>query len=342
MIITEPPRRRFMGPLLALIAAIVMVGASFAIRQLVIEGDDDDSSSSTTDTPSSDELSIVCAVELADVCARLDVGITLEPAGTTAAKIAAGDELGYDAWVTFAPMTSTVEPEGRTPLILAARTDRAEVLTAHCGGTVTWTCIGEVAGEPWSAIGGEETWGDVKPAHADPVSSGVGRLVLGQAVASFLATEDFSLIDWQSNDAFPGWFQQLKQGVPASAFAVNADPFDAWLRQRLAGFDIVATTEAQAVTELATVAPDLRDRVALIYPAPVATADVVLAPLAGGDDPSALADDLRDALEAQNYRVDDAPPAGAPADAPELPATDGLPPAGVLEALIQLWEGIRA
>ncbi len=337
MIISEPPRRRFMGPLLALIAAIVMVGASVAIRQLVIEGDDDDT---TADAPSSDDLSIVCAVELAEVCARLDVGITLEPAGTTAAKIAAGDEVPYDAWVTFAPMTSTEEPAGRTPLILAARTDRAEVLTAHCGGTVTWTCIGEVAGEPWSAIGGEETWGAVKPAHADPVSSGLGRLVLGQAVASFLGTEDFSLIDWQSNDAFPGWFQQLKQGVPASAFAVNADPFAAWLRQRLAGFDVVATTEAQAVTALATVAPDLRDRVTLIYPAPVATADVVLAPLAGGG--GALADDLRDALEEQNYRVDDAPPDGAPADAPELPATDGLPPTGVLEALSQLWEGIRA
>ena len=69
----------------------------------------------------------------------------------------------------------------------------------------------------------------------------------------------------------------------------------------------------------------------------MATADVVLTPVAGGRDPSDLEPDLRDALADRGYRVEGA---DAPAGAPALGPTDGLPSAGALDALRGLWAGV--
>jgi hypothetical protein len=67
------------------------------------------------------------------------------------------------------------------------------------------------------------------------------------------------------------------------------------------------------------------------------SADVVLTPVAGGRDPSDLEPDLRDALADRGYRVEGA---DAPAGAPALGPTDGLPSAGALDALRGLWAGV--
>ena len=52
-------------------------------------------------------------------------------------------------------------------------------------------------------------------------------------------------------------------------------------------YDIVGTTEAEAGPRLARSARDRRDRVTLLYPAPVATADIVLRTDRGGRDTDA-------------------------------------------------------
>ena len=74
---------------------------------------------------------------------------------------------------------------------------------------MTWTCVGDRAGTPWSSFGGQETWGRVRPAHAEPETSAIGLLAVGQAVGDFVATDAIPVdrvtpIDWQSNDAFAG------------------------------------------------------------------------------------------------------------------------------------------
>ena len=81
----------------------------------------------------------------------------------------------------------------------------------------------------------------------------------------------------------------------------------------------------------------VRDSSTVLYPRPVATADVVLTPVAGGRNPSGLEDDLRDALADHGYRVDGST---APAGAPALGDTDGLPSAGALYAIRGLWAGV--
>src|SRR5262245_19937679 len=290
-----------------------MIGGSIVVRNAL---DDDDAAASNS--PPTEDLTIVCVEELEAVCADLDANVTVEPAGTTAARLASGEGEPFDAWVTFAPFATssdaTSDVVGSTRLGFAMRSDRAAVLSEYCGGGVTWRCVGEVADQPWAGIGGDDSWGTIKPAHPEPVGSGLGRLVLGSAVASFLGTEDYSRIDWEASDDFPGWFDRLERAVPSDAFEPGVDPYEKWLSRRLIGYDVVATTEAEAAG---------RDNVTVIYPAPVAAAQVAVLPGAGGGEPSDdLVDDVRDALSAHGYDT-------------ESTGTDGLPSAGVLEALTE-------
>ena len=354
------PRSPARGRITAVIVAIAMVGGALAIRELVF--DDDDGSSGGGG--STETLRVACVAELAEVCAELDANVTIANAGDTAAALigASGrDDPDLDAWITVAPWAQIVRdqrvaagneplleddlgPVARSPLVFVARTDRADVLAEACQGEVTWTCVGNRAGTQWSAFGGEETWGRVRPAHAEPETSAVGLLAVGQAVGDFVATDAVPVdrvtpIDWQSNDAFPGWFQQLEQSIPADAFTPGRDPFDTWLQTRGTAYDLVMTTEADARTKLADAAGAVRDSSTVLYPQPVATADVVLTPVAGGRNPSGLEDDLRDALADHGYRVDGST---APAGAPALGDTDGLPSAGALYAIPRPLGGSRA
>lgn len=344
MIVTETRRRAVPARALAVLAAVLMIGAAVAVRQLVL--DDEDGTGGSVDGTQG-ALTVVCVRELRDVCAVLDADVIVEGVDETLTRFAGGPS-DVDAWLTFAPLADEIAGAedgavlARTPLVLAARSDRAAVLRDHCGAQPTWRCLGTVADEPWSDIGGDARWGDVRPAHAEPVTSALGRLVVGQAVASYFGTDAFQPIDWQADVDFGGWFQQLERAVPADAFDSGVDPFARWIGTRPVGarYDAVATTEAQALTRLATAAPDVRDAVMLIYPAPMATADVVLQPAAEGLDVSSLDGALRAALRDAGYRVDRSPPPGAPGDAGALGDGDGLPAGAVLTALTAYWESV--
>jgi hypothetical protein len=362
VIASERPRRRFPARLLALVGALVMIVAAVVVRVAVIE--DDDEGTSVDVGGGGGDLRVICATELRAACDALadDADVTVEPAGETEARLAAasaGDDPGVDVWITFAPSAQIVRdtrerarldpvlgpdvgPVARTPLVVTARRDRAAVLERHCG-EVTWTCIGDVAGQPWEEIGGQPAWGVVRPAHREPVGSATGLLVLGHAVGSFLATpergaDDVSRLDWETNDAFPAWFQRLEQSVPDDAFQPRRDPFAQWLQLRGIGYDVVGTTEAEAVPGIAR-ARDLRDDATVLYPAPMATADVVLAPVGdAAEDATRIRERVSDALANASYRVAGA--AGPDPAAPSLPDTDGLPAAGALDALRGLWQDV--
>ena len=92
--------------------------------------------------------------------------------------------------------------------------DRLDAITASCeDGALTWKCVGDVAGKPWSTIGGEDTWGAVKPGFADPLTDGIGALVLAQGAVSFFGTTDLSS-DQFNEDDFQRWIRQLATAVP--------------------------------------------------------------------------------------------------------------------------------
>ena len=265
----------------------------------------------------------------------------------------------YDGWLTTARdaeivrdartraqlsavLGSPLGPIARTPLMLAIWKDRAAALSDRCGGTVTWKCLGDVAGLRWSSLGGDAAWGDVKPGHADPQATGEGLAIIGQAASQYFGRSDLSTADYDDG-GFLDWFTQLERAVPSGAGVGDESDFVRMLTAGPSVYDVVATTEAEAGPLLANSARDRRDAVTLLYPAPVATLDIVFAPVAGRDtglQDTVTGDDGRAALAHAGFRVDgEDRPLGVP-DRPPLPTKSNLPDAGSLSALLQTWREV--
>ncbi|MGQ0519597.1 MAG: hypothetical protein ACT4PX_00415 [Actinomycetota bacterium] len=330
---------------LAVLAAVAMVAGAVAVRDRL-----DDRAERRTTT-----LRLVCASELAPVCEALeaepdrDVVTTVEPAAVTAERLtglAAGAALDLDGWLVPGPWPQMVAdarrragqeaPLGagpvlaRSPVVLAVWKDRAAVLAPRCqNGGPGWKCLGEVAGQPWEPIGGRPDWGPVKPGLPLP-SGAVGLAVRGAATAAWFGRVDLSSADLDDG-GYRDWLSRLERSQPSSPVS----PLEAMLLKGPAAFDAVGTVEAEAGPLLARSArPDKPD---LLYPSPVATADVVLgaSPTSAGRLLAGLVSGPvgREALAAAGWRVPGVAAArGVPAT-PPLPAGDGLPPRGFLAAL---------
>ena len=348
--------------LLALLVAAAMVGGAILIRD-AIDDDGGNHDAGEGRTPV-----LLCATELAEVCDELaesgDVEIMIESARTTTDRLASlSDDARrsepYDGWVAFsrdieivreARQRSALRPVlespsdaiARTPLLLAIWRDRAAALEQDCGGEVTWRCLGEVAGELWRSHGGEATWGNVKLGHADPSLTGEGLTVIGQAAAQYFDRNDLSRDDYL-DDRFFEWFTRLEGAVPTGGGTGDESPFVRMLTAGPAAFDVVATTEATAGPELAAASRDKRERVRLLYPSPVATADVRFASFVDGNEDLfdlVTGDDARAALGHAGYRVDGEDRAKGVPDTPPLPGRANLPDAGALEALLDTWRAV--
>jgi hypothetical protein len=349
----------------ALVIAVAMIAISIAVRAAVI---DDDASATSSNGP----LHLTCVDELAAACGAIArasngrVQVTVEPAGATARRLADASspaDLEIDGWLTLAPWPEIVSqrrarangepvlatPSGRiarSPLVMAMLNERRAVLAGACPGEIDWTCIGNRAGTSWARLGGDENWGTVKPAHAEPVDSATGLLVLGQAAGNFLATprlpvENVSRTDWETSDTFGPWFQQLEAAIPPDALATGADPFARWLQLRGVNYAVVGGLEAQIGPGIDR-ARALSDKAEVIYPATVATADVVFASIEGRDDDlmAIVSDDAaRAALARTGWRVDSQPAAGG-TESGDLPRSNGLPAAGTLDALQSYWQQV--
>ena len=349
-----------MRRLLAVLAAVGLVVGAVLVRQRI---DDGGGGGGGDDT-----VRIVCGTDLAAACARLaeqDAGIdvTVEDEGVTADRLSAlaGDggadatvDPGFDAWLTAGPWPAIVADNrqqtgvdgrvlgrssavlGRSAATIVAQQDRAKALTGSCGGAVTWACIGDVAGLPWTEAGGQAAWGTVKPGLAAP-ARGAGLVALAQAVASQVGTPD-----WASNDLEEPenstWFDQLV-GQAKRARVAGQSPLTRFLVVP-ASFGAVGALEAESGPAVARAAN--RSGLEVIYPEPVATADVTLTPSAGGDAADVLdridADGLGAALAATGWRVDGQRNADGVGGGPDLPADDGLPSAGALQTLRSRWD----
>ncbi|MEA2686376.1 MAG: hypothetical protein QOE93_1571 [Actinomycetota bacterium] len=290
---------------------------------------------------------LVCSVDLGPVCddiARAFPGritMTIESAGTTADRLRRVDgDPELDGWLVadpwpaivdgarqfanlppiFATTTANQPPLARSPLVIVSWKERADALGPTCpDAKVGWKCLGEAAGRPWTGRNGQSAWGDVKPGHADAATDGIGLLVLGQATVEWFGRSDLSTFDLD-DEGFQRWFSGLERSLRPSA----SSPLAPMLSIGRAAYDAVGTTEADAgiVDRAAS-----RDSLTRIYPAPMVTADVVLA-VSPGSRGSRLrdlvADDARDALTDAGWKAPGA--AGLPPD-------NGLPSPGLLDAL---------
>lgn len=339
----------------ALLAAVAMVAGAVVVRDRV----DDDTERRTT------TLRLVCATELSAVCEGLaavedaEVAVTVEPAATTAdrlSSLAPGREAALDGWLVpgpwpamvaearqrggLEPVLSTGPVLARSPVVLAVWPERAAVLARRCpAGALGWKCVGEAAGQPWQALGGDAGWGKVKPGHA-PSSSAVGLAVVGAATAAWFGRADLSSAELQ-DDGYRGWLTALERAMPPASGA--GSPLEAMVVRGPSAFDAVGTIEAEAGPLLARTARP--DKPTVLYPSPVATADVVLGTAAGRAG-QLLAElvagsEGRRALAANGWRVPGEARARGVPTTPALPPDSGLPSPGLLEALRAAVAAVR-
>jgi hypothetical protein len=298
---------------LAVVAAIAMVGLSLFIRSRIDDGGDGGGSGDGGST-----VVLACVPELSDACARLaadNVEIRIADAGATAKSLT-----GIDGWVTLDPwpaiagVSAAPVRVASSPLVIAAVAERAKVLEAHCGGTVGWKCLGDNLGVPWSSIGGQVQWGDVK-VGVPKRSTASGLLIVGNAASGYFGRADIATNDFDADDGFGPWYAKVKRAEQSS------DPFLPFIQQFPASFSAVGVIEAK---ERAGVGSRTSD-VEVIRPSPEASAVVVVVPVTASREGRvrslARSGAFRDELRAEGWTVDG------------VPDSNGLPDPGVLTAL---------
>ncbi len=337
-----------MKTIAALAAAVGLIVAAILARDAL-----DDDGDSAGGSSAGSGTTLVCPTELADACAALedDVTVRVEAASVTAERLttaADANKADVDVWLAPAPWAEVVadargragapalvgEPStviARSPVVLVMWNDRAAALEAGaCGGPVEWRCLGDAADRPWDSVGGESAWGRVNVGLANP-DAATGLVVLGGSASGYFGTPDYAANDLDGE--FSGWLGALGAQADASA----GDVVNVMLTRGPGQFSAVGALEADASD-----AAD-RDTVRVIYPAPVATADLVGIPIgdaegAAGD--IAGNDDLRRALGEAGWRVDGEPLAEGVDEGQDLLADDSLPAGGVLAALLARWNEV--
>jgi len=321
----------------ALVVAVAMVLGAWWVRERV--WDDGGSGGRRSDGSA---VRLTCSTELKPVCEHLrsdGVEVAVESPGATADRLSElpdGEDPGLDLWLVdaawpgiiadnrqFADVAGDVlaEPSevlARSPVVLLLRRGLRPQLASECGDDVAWSCVGDAAG-PQRAVG-----------IAPPDRGGLA--VLASAVAGRLATTGYTAAEFE-DPAFAGWFDQL---VGSTGGRLGG-------RTPLA-VAIVETGRYAAVGALEREVVTLRrsgEAYEPIYPDPVVTSDIVVVPSAGVDgdalEPLGGAEHVRTLLAGAGWRTDDGPPEGAPDSAPALPRSPGLPRAGVLQRLRELW-----
>jgi hypothetical protein len=329
--------------IVALVVAAVLVIAAVVVLDRFIEDDDARASGDGR------RVRLLCIADLASVCEALpDDRFEVETAvaNETAAELVAlaeGDTVPYDAWLTLTPYVNLVDeqrdaagldallaadnaPLASTQLTWVVRADRERELVRACDGELSWACLAEHAGTRWTALGGEETWGQLRVGHANPVRSGIGLLVIGQIAASLLAPAPVAGLgrDDFNTPEFLTSFQRLERdGVPSEFFSdrLVETPLQHFVGTSYAAADLVAVTQAE-------VAAGRRDTDAtvLVVPEPAGAAVAVLADLpAAGTVGSTARDAIAAALRDAGWN-------GSP------DVLEGLPRGAVLHALVGVWE----
>jgi hypothetical protein len=326
--------------LAAALAAVAMVAGAWLLRG-ALDADDADGGNGGREVP--EQLRLMCATELDDICRVLadevaGVELTVEDPGVTAdalSALAAGDDPGFDAWLADGPWAAMVADDrtfagvdgevlgtpsgvlGRSPAVIVVQSSRRAELDEACGGAISWRCIGEQATT-------------LRVGMASP-DRGDGLVTLAEATGSFFDTTDYSTVDFEE-PGFTAWFDSLTRlSTSQSVRLGERSALEAAVGQ--AGtFNVVGALESQAATLLRD-----RDDWSTIYPEPMSTADVQLVPRDGLDADELLdrlgAEQLRDALLEGGFRSatdqDD--------QSTSLPPEANLPSAGVLNALRDLW-----
>jgi hypothetical protein len=300
---------------LAVVGAIAIVLVAIAVRAAWT--DDDDGG----DGPGGGVLTVACDPDLAAACRTLE-DVTVEVLDSDEVSRAfVEEELDVDAWVTssaWAELTTArvAEPEAlgaverlaTAEVVVATIETRAPILVDHCGSTPIWRCLGDAAGQPWDALGGLSSWGNVRTGLPDADTA------TGLAVLASLAVGYFDGPEFAAND-FAGFDTWLARLTEASGTG-DRDLLVTLVRRR-GTYDAGGVLRHEAVE---------RPEVEVLDVEPAVPVDAVLVSVGGGTSDD-LADDLRAALVDSGWRA----AAGDPSP---------LLGQGVMGALHGLWKDV--
>jgi hypothetical protein len=307
---------------------------------------------------------LYCVKELDAVCRQIAQNdpltmVVVEDAGATLAKVTASSfdpaTVPLDGWL--APRTYIDQAEAiraraglpplfdtpsrtlaRSPVVAVMWNDRQQILARACGAAITWKCVGEHAGNPWSDVGGPTDWGDFQPALPSQTTA-TGLHDIAGATNSWFGGSSYATNDL-ADPAFREWidgFASTSAGVTAGAPV----PLDRMISARDKSIGAAGSLEALAAGPI-TQGRD-KDNLSILYPAPVVTADLVLAPRRGDEPGGRLkgvleSDASARALADHGWRVDGQPLGAGLSSSLALAPTDGLPSEGVMEQLGPVWQ----
>ena len=212
----------------ALVVAIgLVVGAVFVRRAL-----DDGGTGDGADGRGGSSRVVICATEVASACEaeRRDGGVfdgwrvDDEEPGTTAARLSEQKATDDSVWVVpqvwvevvasnraaagLSPLPAASKSIARVGLAAVVPRDRAKALTERCGEQWSPSCVAEVAGQPWAAIGGSTTWGAIQIGLGSRDRTG-WLLSAVSATAGRVGRTDFASNDLDADDGFDSWFEQF-------------------------------------------------------------------------------------------------------------------------------------
>ena len=330
----------------ALVAAVILVAVALWVRGRL--GGDGITLGSGPATGT-----IACATEVLDACEAIraehpELEIYIEATGATTDGLVAArpDVTGeFDVWLAPqisaavaaelleassepSPLGTPSKPIAHSRLGLYVHQTRAPVLAGHCGGTVGWGCLlSAVSTGSWQAIGGDPSWGPVKP-HLDPQESS-GVLALGGAAVGVLPTPvDGAAI--RDNATFAGALASLKRARVLTGQA----SFGALLQMLAVGPSVADVVVALESARNRIPAP-AASKATLLYPAPVVSAEIVVVPRRGSENAEDLVELLtgdagKEALTSTGWESGAAPA-----------ARKSSPSVGSHIVLRQIWEEIR-
>jgi hypothetical protein len=243
---------------------------------------------------------LTCATEFADVCrsvATTDVAVTVEPATTTADRVAAAAapagaavDLGFDGWLSSAGFAAGGDTKvlGHSRLAVVGWRERINALRQACGGTLSWRCLGDAsARRTWKANAGQESWGLVKIVVPDPATEAAGLVALATMTLGFDPKLTLSTAVLSQADDYQRWLR----GV-ANATVQPAPTIESILAAGPAVADIYVGIDADVTPVVQSSAR--RNDVEVVYLAPVFDIEAQLV-TTNRKPPSRLTDALRTA-----------------------------------------------
>lgn len=138
-----------------------------------------------------------------------------------------------------------------TPLVFVVWEDRAKVLLAASGGTLSWHSIHKAVSSPkgWPAIGGKPGWGFVKLGHTDPNRSNSGlQALLLMTLEYYEKTSGLEVADLL-DEKYQEWIKAIERGVPKFESSTGTFMTD-MVRFGPSKYDIAVVYESLAVSQL--------------------------------------------------------------------------------------------